>query len=327
MICVKCGAENDDGTKFCSTCGHRLDGKKECPFCHAEIKEASVFCSTCGKRVDGKKVCPVCGNIMGEEDKFCNACGYGNKSADEKSFSKKDFNSNTGKVLFYVKNVLALLVMIFAFIGTFVVGYSQNIESSDGTLAKSFEIINNYNSFPKPFKGVMMVFQILAIAGTATMITLGLIFFLAKKKNVSEYALASLFLLLLPIALCSSEFALKSDSYESYGITGQLSDATFAMMILCFIFATAMIVIDCIDKFLKDKKMLLPNCLGSVTVLLIGVALLSFGFTAVDFVYNFDSVYDNFTVSEGIFAIFENGTLENLGLYFLILGLVITFVR
>lgn len=334
MICIKCGAENDDGTKFCSTCGNRLDGKKECPFCHAEIKEASVFCSACGKRVDGKKVCPVCGNVMGSEDRFCNACGYDYKSVGEKSISKNDFKSKTENVLFYVKNALALLVMIFAFIGTFVVGYSLNIKSDDGTIiTKSIEIIGNYDSFKEPFKGVMMVFQILAIAGTATIITLGLIFFFAKKKNISEYAIASLFLLLLPIALCSSMFVLKDNSNAAYEITGRLSDLTLVMMILCFIFVAATIVVDCVDKSLKDKKTLLPNCLGSVNALLIGIALLSFGFTAVDFVYNSGSTYKVMTItnSGGIFAVFEvvlaafgSCTLENIGLCFLLIGLAIT---
>lgn len=314
MICNKCGAENDDGVKYCSTCGNRLDGKKECPFCHAEIKETSVYCENCGKRVDGKKLCPVCGNEMGENDKFCNACGYGNKSAVKQTNSQVDSMPKTGKVLFYIKNGLALLAMLFAFVGAFVIG----LGITDGT---HLEVINYYKTFENPFKGIMMAFQILAIVGTAVMITLALIFFFAKKKNVLKYSLTSLILLLLPIGVLLSQYVYKS-SEESIRVT--LSDVTLAMMILCFIFVTATLVISCVENALKDKKTLLPNCFGTVTLLLICVAVLSFGFKAITLEYLF---YDDVTViSTGILNAFSEGTLEKLGLSFFIIGLVVTAV-
>lgn len=314
MICNKCGAENDDGVKYCSTCGNRLDGKKECPFCHAEIKETSVYCANCGKRVDGKKLCPVCGNEMGENDKFCNACGYGNKSVTKQRDSQIGFASKTEKVLFYIKNGLALLAMLFAFVGAFVIGLGL----TGGTHS---EIINHYKTLTNPFKGIMMAFQILAIVGTAVMIILASIFLFAKKKNVLKYSLTSLILLLLPIAVLLSQYVFKIDGESIY-----LSDATLAMMILCFIFVTATLVLCCVENALKDKKSLLPNCFGTATVLLICVAILSFGFTAIilkSLSYDDDSFN---VVSSGILSVFSENTLEKLGLSFLVTGLVVTAV-
>lgn len=312
MICNKCGAENDDGVKYCSTCGNRLDGKKECPFCHAEIKETSVYCANCGKRVDGKKLCPVCGNEMGENDKFCNACGYGNKPVTKQRDSQIGFAPKTEKVLFYIKNGLALLAMLFAFVGAFVIGLGV-------TGGMHFEIINYYKTFENPFNGIMMAFKILAIVGTAVMITLALIFFFAKKKNVSKYALTSLILLLLPIAVLLSQYVYK---YSEESIRFTLFDATLAMMILCFVFVTATLVLCCVENALKDKKSLLPNCFGTATLLLICVAILSFGFKAIIL----RSLSYDKDISAGIFAVFSEGTLEKLGLSFLVTGLVLTAV-
>lgn len=314
MICNKCGAENDDGVKYCSTCGNRLDGKKGCPFCHAEIKETSVYCANCGKRVDGKKLCPVCGNEMSENDKFCNACGYGNKSVTKQRDSQIGFASKTEKVLFYVKNGLALLAMLFAFVGAFVIG----LWLTGGT---HYEVINYYNTFENPFKGIMMTFQILAIVGTAVMIILASIFFFAKKKNVLKYSLTSLILLLLPIAVLLSQYVFKID-----GESICLSDATLAMMILCFIFVTATLVLCCVENALKDKKSLLPNCFGTATVLLICVAILSFGFTAIILRSLSYEDYSFNVVSSGILSVFSENTLEKLGLSFLVIGLIVTAV-
>ena len=53
MYCRNCGAPLEDGARFCTGCGKRLETaaptKKHCPFCGAEQAAASAFCSRCGK--------------------------------------------------------------------------------------------------------------------------------------------------------------------------------------------------------------------------------------------------------------------------------------
>ncbi len=52
MICKFCGTENVEDAIFCSSCGKRIDGKKECKRCENLISEQSVFCTYCGARCD-----------------------------------------------------------------------------------------------------------------------------------------------------------------------------------------------------------------------------------------------------------------------------------
>ena len=53
----------------------------KCTFCEAENAEGAVFCSSCGKRIDGKKNCPACGALNPEAASFCSSCGASMKAA------------------------------------------------------------------------------------------------------------------------------------------------------------------------------------------------------------------------------------------------------
>jgi class 3 adenylate cyclase len=46
MRCSKCGSDNRDGRKFCTTCGTALAGS--CPRCGAPIELGESFCGECG---------------------------------------------------------------------------------------------------------------------------------------------------------------------------------------------------------------------------------------------------------------------------------------
>lgn len=50
MKCSKCGNENEDGAKFCSTCGASLNPKWNCQQCGTENDDNSNYCSNCGKQ-------------------------------------------------------------------------------------------------------------------------------------------------------------------------------------------------------------------------------------------------------------------------------------
>lgn len=48
--CIKCGAESQDGAKFCSSCGVEFDKEALCAACGQPVKANQVFCSACGTR-------------------------------------------------------------------------------------------------------------------------------------------------------------------------------------------------------------------------------------------------------------------------------------
>ena len=50
MNCPKCQFENEEGAKFCSACGQRLD--LLCPACGKSSKHGSRFCNACGHRLE-----------------------------------------------------------------------------------------------------------------------------------------------------------------------------------------------------------------------------------------------------------------------------------
>ena len=47
MRCSKCGSENREGRKFCTTCGTALDAT--CPKCGAPIQLGESFCGECAR--------------------------------------------------------------------------------------------------------------------------------------------------------------------------------------------------------------------------------------------------------------------------------------
>lgn len=55
MQCPKCGTQNPEEAKFCSSCGIRLDGKVACPSCGHECDSEAYFCPSCGKQLRKKE--------------------------------------------------------------------------------------------------------------------------------------------------------------------------------------------------------------------------------------------------------------------------------
>ncbi len=48
MQCSACSAANQDGARFCASCGARLAPPDSCPGCGAPIRPDHRFCSGCG---------------------------------------------------------------------------------------------------------------------------------------------------------------------------------------------------------------------------------------------------------------------------------------
>lgn len=74
VSCPKCGEKSVAGSKFCNSCGVRLDiVKKCCPSCGKENDEDAKFCDECGCSLQ-EKTCE-CGAKLPPGAKFCNSCG------------------------------------------------------------------------------------------------------------------------------------------------------------------------------------------------------------------------------------------------------------
>lgn len=51
MVCKKCGADIQEGTKFCMMCGEKIDSQNVCADCGAIFDAKARFCPMCGKPV------------------------------------------------------------------------------------------------------------------------------------------------------------------------------------------------------------------------------------------------------------------------------------
>jgi hypothetical protein len=50
LTCSKCGKPYREGSKFCGSCGNKIEFKNICAFCGADLKPSAKFCSSCGKK-------------------------------------------------------------------------------------------------------------------------------------------------------------------------------------------------------------------------------------------------------------------------------------
>ena len=85
MKCKKCGAENPDGAKFCSSCGSKLEANV-CPKCGTSNPDDAKFCSLCGASLAKDEVFdaePQFDSKPNEETKRCRICGYENPATEK----------------------------------------------------------------------------------------------------------------------------------------------------------------------------------------------------------------------------------------------------
>lgn len=79
LRCEVCGGVNPEGTKFCQSCGTKLEFpaiNATCS-CGAAIPARSKFCPECGKPAPspGAKIICACGTEIPSTSRFCPACG------------------------------------------------------------------------------------------------------------------------------------------------------------------------------------------------------------------------------------------------------------
>ncbi len=68
MKCPNCGAEVEDGMKFCGECGTKIPQEKICPSCGAANPLTTKFCGECGTKLDGTEAAGNGGLSMGDKN-------------------------------------------------------------------------------------------------------------------------------------------------------------------------------------------------------------------------------------------------------------------
>ena len=89
--CRDCDYENEDGSRYCESCGASLGEATEpvevsrpCPACRDRQPVSNRFCTRCGERMasteldktDPSPSCPACGTPLLARDRFCSRCGH-----------------------------------------------------------------------------------------------------------------------------------------------------------------------------------------------------------------------------------------------------------
>ena len=109
-------------------CGYRRNSKRgekesmNCKFCGAEVEEGAKFCPNCGKNLEEaseKKKCPQCGAELEKDAKFCLKCGC--------SLEKKAAPKGNKKLIIGII-VLAVVVCVGAGIG--LVAHKKAVEKA-----------------------------------------------------------------------------------------------------------------------------------------------------------------------------------------------------
>ena len=101
MKCNNCGADLADNTKFCTSCGSKVNqaGPRHCTNCGSQLPEGASFCTNCGQKQDG----PVNQVTQGAKE-------IGNKLANTFGGNK---NANLKNIGMIVGAVLVALVLVF----------------------------------------------------------------------------------------------------------------------------------------------------------------------------------------------------------------------
>lgn len=289
MICNKCGAENEEGTVFCGTCGARLDGKIKCPTCGKYIDPSNVYCPECGARTDGKKTCPKCGSVV--EGKFCPKCGT---AVDKK---ERIENVKTKKILSIVSNALFLCAVAASLLFIFLIGWESSTSTKFISNSKSANIFylfgkkneyfdSSYNWLPI----TLYIISLLLVIGFATIAAIKSVP-LFKCENKGEIVTYSFVPVIVYFAFCLivKMFVGMSNSADIDGIATEssvkLNPATVAGLIISVLLFIAGLILHIVVNYdNENKKRYLTNAVTAcIGVGIVFVLILFIGSTGIDF--------------------------------------------
>lgn len=215
-------------------------------------------------------ICNKCGAVNPEEEKVCVSCGESFEKKPVDDAEKKE--TKTDKVLFYVKNGLALLSLLFALVGTLVVGGRMKVAG----VVVNITLLNNYSALfgSSASKIIMETMQILSFVALALLLVSSSLVFALKKKRVCGFALAGMLAFVAELAFFSSVFS------TATGTELTLNSSTVAMLSLCFLFSAGSFVLEEISCARKGNKGIVTRAFGGGSVFITAIALLAFGFYA-----------------------------------------------
>lgn len=96
--CPNCNQENSDGSKFCSTCGKKLEVFLTCPSCGGQVAYGSAFCSQCGKNLNGQDDGMLSGSVVAGDVAITTA--NSNNNTTNTVFSGPVFNGAINGTMF-----------------------------------------------------------------------------------------------------------------------------------------------------------------------------------------------------------------------------------
>ena len=141
MLCKNCNASNPDDAVFCSACGARIDGKRNCPSCGRAIAEDCLYCNYCGARVDGKTICEKCRTPY--EGSFCPHCGAPAASGKSRELKGNGEISATARnILFSVRASLMFGAIVIMLIFSFLAGVFLKIQTDTVPVTQTDNVID-----------------------------------------------------------------------------------------------------------------------------------------------------------------------------------------
>jgi endoglucanase len=120
LFCTKCGGKNEEGTKFCTSCGNPLSASPSvsvekplnenlliCTKCGGKNEKGIKFCTSCGNPLstsqsvsvekpsnDNSLICTKCGGKNEKGIKFCTSCGNPLSAGQSSVNIEKPLNDN-----------------------------------------------------------------------------------------------------------------------------------------------------------------------------------------------------------------------------------------
>jgi RNA polymerase subunit RPABC4/transcription elongation factor Spt4 len=192
MKCSKCGAENNEGTRFCGDCGKELETRlierekgmmKGCVSCGRKIEWDAKFCKFCGHAYgEGatgapksdtssargqSRTCVGCGRTIDWDANVCQYCGYDFRDSGG---AKKGKAALAGGILLIVASALGLTGSVFN--GLIGYGwYSFTIESGIlGLFLFPMSIVGGALAITKRYWIVSLILSIPAVIASILLI-------------------------------------------------------------------------------------------------------------------------------------------------------------
>lgn len=152
MKCRNCGAENQEGARFCSSCGAKLE-EEVLETQEVKVEPGQIRCRICGHiNTTADSYCKLCGSQISPQDRFQSNNTYNNNTYNNtQNQMYATGNSTTGMVVGIVSAACSITCCLFLV----------------GIIAGIFGIIINIKPINKnyPDKGKAVAGLILSVVG------------------------------------------------------------------------------------------------------------------------------------------------------------------